>query len=459
MFTDSPRSTLTVTPDNTVFTGERVTLTCVIESNHSDWRYEWWKGSTEVSPRHTVDKNTLTIERAETSYSGWYTCEGERRGSSDSSQSNSVSLSVKDLPRSTLTVTPDTAVFTGERVILKCVIESDHRDWRYEWYKGSVKLQSSERYTVNRNTLTIEGSESSDEGRYTCRGHIDGRSVSSQSSSVSLSVTVYMGISSNGKERFCQYVSIKDTVKGLLSQTSVQEQYLLAKSDTPTTPDVPEDLRDDSRRSSLTVTPDSPVFTGERVSLKCVIESHRDWRYEWYKDSVKLQSSERYTVNTDTLTIRGATESDQDQYTCKVWINGRPSSSQESNRIDLAVNGLPRSTLTVTPDKTVFTGERVTLTCVITSYYNNWRYEWWKGNTYYTSISQLPERYTVDRNTLTIERSESSDEGQYTCRGWRDDRPNSSQSSSAVSLSVTGEFNIIIFLNSLYYIRIRFSCD
>ncbi|XP_052458801.1 neuronal cell adhesion molecule-like [Carassius gibelio] len=184
----SPRSTLTVTPDNTVFTGERVILTCVIESKHRDWEYEWWKDGTDLSKRHTVKGKTLTIEQAKTSDSGRYMCEGERRGGSVSSQSNSVSLSVKDLPRSTLTVTPDNTVFTGERVSLTCVIESDHRDWRYEWWKGNSNIPVSQRYTVDRNTLTVEGSESSDEGQYTCRGHIEGRSVSSQSSSVSFSV-------------------------------------------------------------------------------------------------------------------------------------------------------------------------------------------------------------------------------------------------------------------------------
>ncbi len=62
-----------------------------------------------------------------------------------------------DLPRSTLTVTPDT-VFTGETVTLKCVIES-YSDWRYEWNKDSVMLQTSDyRYTVNRNTLSIKRS-------------------------------------------------------------------------------------------------------------------------------------------------------------------------------------------------------------------------------------------------------------------------------------------------------------
>ncbi len=81
------------------------------------------------------------------------------------------------------------------------------------------------------------------------------------------------------------------------------------------------------------MTPDSPVFTGETVNLKCVIESYSNWRYEWYKDSVMLQTS----VNRDTLTIRGVNESDQGQYWCRGQI--RSVSSQESNRINLIVNG------------------------------------------------------------------------------------------------------------------------
>ncbi len=94
----------------------------------------------------------------------------------------------------------------------------------------------------------------------------------------------------------------------------------------------------DLPRSTLTVTPDSPVFTGETVNLTCVIETYSDWRYEWYKDSVMLQSSDRYTVNRDTLTIRGATESDQGQYWCRGQRDRRPKSSQSSS-VSLSVTG------------------------------------------------------------------------------------------------------------------------
>ncbi len=92
----------------------------------------------------------------------------------------------------------------------------------------------------------------------------------------------------------------------------------------------------DLPESTLTVTPDRPVFTGETVTLKCVIESHSNWRYEWNKDSVMLQSSDRYTVNRDTLTIRGATESDQGQYWCKGQIR---SVSSQSSSVSLSVKG------------------------------------------------------------------------------------------------------------------------
>uniref|UniRef100_A0A8C1MN26 Ig-like domain-containing protein n=1 Tax=Cyprinus carpio TaxID=7962 RepID=A0A8C1MN26_CYPCA len=187
---DLPRSTLTVTPDSPVFTGEIVTLKCVIES-HSDWRYEWYKDSTEVSKHHTVNGDTLTIRGVITSDQGYYRCRGLRDERSVSSQLSSyVYLSVKDLPRSSLTVTPDSPVFTGETVNLTCVIESDYSswryewtpEWRYEWYKDSVMFQTSDRYTVNRDTLTIRGVITSDQDQYACRGQI--RSVSSQSSSV-----------------------------------------------------------------------------------------------------------------------------------------------------------------------------------------------------------------------------------------------------------------------------------
>ncbi|XP_059357138.1 Fc receptor-like protein 5 [Carassius carassius] len=271
----------------------------------------------------------------------------------------------QDLPRSTLTVTPDDTVFTGERVILTCEITPYYNNWRYEWWQGYIQVYlPSQRHTVDRNTFTIERSESSDEGQYMCRGQRDERPNSSQSNSV--------------------YLSVKD-----------------------------------SPRSTLTVTPDGPVFTGERVSLKCEIESDSDWRwrtdkiydwrydwtpdwrYEWNKGSVKLQSSGRYTVITDTLTIRAVTTSDEER---------------------------PEAVVKVSPDQRVFRGETVSLTCDIQrGGHIQWTYSWFKdGNTRY------PYRRTAEISFT----AEVSDSGEYSCRGERSDSQ-TSHISAALTLTVS----------------------
>ncbi|XP_042615329.1 Fc receptor-like protein 5 isoform X2 [Cyprinus carpio] len=329
----------------------------------------------QTSERYTVNRDTLTIRGATESDQGQYWCRGQRDGRPNSSQSSSaVSLTVKASPKAVLKVTPDQRVFRGETVTLTCDIQgAGDIQWTYSWFKdGSVIRDITERvYTIT---------SVSDSAEYSCRGE---RS-DSQRSDISAAVTLTVS---------------------------------------------------DSYRAALIVTPDSPVFTGERVILKCVIESYSNWRYEWYKDtdSVMLQTSERYTVNRDTLTISGATESDAGQFWCRGQRDERPNSSQSSSAVYLSVKALPRSTLTVRPDSPVFTGETISLKCVIESY-SNWRYEWYKGRD--SVMLQTSERYTVNRDTLTIRGVNESDQDQFWCRGHIDGRPVSSYSSS-VYLTVT----------------------
>uniref|UniRef100_A0A8C1E535 Ig-like domain-containing protein n=1 Tax=Cyprinus carpio carpio TaxID=630221 RepID=A0A8C1E535_CYPCA len=464
-----PKAVVKVSPDQRVFRGETVTLTCDIQgAGDIQWTYSWLKDGS-VIPDITERVYTITSLSDNSKYS----CEAK-------SISDAVTLTLSDLPRSTLTLTPNSPVFTGETVNLKCVIESysDWRwrngltnDWRYEWYKGrySVMLQTSERYTVNRDTLTIRGATESDQGQYWCRGQRDGRPNSSQSSSaVSLTVkaspkavlkvtpdqrvfrgetvTLTCDIQGAGDIQwtyswFKDGSVIRDITERVYTITSVSDraEYRCRgeRSDSQRS-DISAAVTltvSDSYRAALIVTPDSPVFTGERVILKCVIESYSNWRYEWYKDtdSVMLQTSERYTVNRDTLTISGATESDAGQFWCRGQRDERPNSSQSSSAVYLSVKALPRSTLTVRPDSPVFTGETISLKCVIESY-SNWRYEWYKGRD--SVMLQTSERYTVNRDTLTIRGVNESDQGQFWCRGHIDGRPVSSYSSS-VYLTVT----------------------
>ncbi|XDV19223.1 hypothetical protein PO909_024736, partial [Leuciscus waleckii] len=181
--------------------------------------------------------------------------------------------------------------------------------------------------------------------------------------------------------------------------------------------------------STVTVTPDNPVFTGETVNLKCVINSdHSNWRYEWYKDSVKLQTSERYTVNRDTLTIRGVTESDRGQYWCRGQRDGRPNSSTSSSAVSLSVKVRPKPVVVVQPDVCVFRGETVTLTCDIQET-GVWRYSWYKD--------QYDSRRTDHDYIITS--VDPSHAGLYSCRGTQTKTPQYSQRSDRVTLTVSGE--------------------
>ncbi|XP_059396157.1 basement membrane-specific heparan sulfate proteoglycan core protein-like [Carassius carassius] len=497
-----PKPVVGVDPDRRVFRGETVTLTCDIQQT-GVWQYSWYKDNKQdyIIGR---DQN-YKIPSVDPSHRGVYRCRGTQiQAPTHTQMSDGVTLTVSDSPRSSLTVTPDSPVFTGETVNLKCVIES-HSNWRYEWYKDtdSIMLQTSDRYTVNRDTLTIRGVITSDQGQYWCRGQI--RSVSSQSNSVSLSVKVrpkpVVGVDPDrrvfrgetvtltcdiqqtgvwqyswykdykqdyiiGRDQNYKIPSVDPSHRGVYScrGTQTQAPTHTQMSDGVTLIVSGETVhfslhhlktnRLNSPRSSLTVTPDSPVFTGETVNLKCVIgsQSYRRWRidqthklkYEWYKDGVMLQTSDGYTVNRDTLTIRGVITSDQGQYWCRGQIR---SVSSQSNSVSLSVKDSPRSSLTVTPDSPVFTGETVNLKCVIESH-SNWTYEWYKDTD--SVLLQTSDRYTVNRDTLTIRGVITSDQGQYWCRGQI--RSVSSQSNS-VSLSVKGELNITVLINSLHYMN------
>ncbi|XP_068078621.2 Fc receptor-like protein 5 isoform X7 [Danio rerio] len=384
VFSALPTPTVTVTPDSAVFTGETVNLKCEIESNHSDWTYEWYQWNQmnyysvlQLSDHHTVNRDTLTITGTTWSDGGWYTCKGHIRSVSTQLGSE-FSLSVNALPKSTVTVTPDNDVFTGETVNLKCEITPYYSSWRYEWYKDSTDsvVQLTHNHNVYRDTLTISRAAESDQGQYWCKGLI--RSVSTQSNSaVSLSVKA-------------------------------------------------------SPRSTVTVTPDSAVFTGETFNLKCVIESdHSDWTYEWYADRnrVKLQSDGHYTVNRDTLTIRGAAESDQGQYWCKGFIDGRSVSTQPTS-VYLTVKDLkPKPELRSDPAGPALTGNTVTLTCN-TDLSTGWDFYWYKN-------TQESEIKTTRTNSYSMKIDSLSDGGQYWCRAGRGEPVYYTQYSDELTLSVT----------------------
>uniref|UniRef100_A0A8C1YR54 Ig-like domain-containing protein n=1 Tax=Cyprinus carpio TaxID=7962 RepID=A0A8C1YR54_CYPCA len=139
------------------------------------------------------------------------------------------------------------------------------------------------------------------------------------------------------------------------------------------------------------------------------------------------QTSDRYTVNRDTLTIRGVITSDQGQY----WCRGRRDKgtiSSYSRSVSLTVKERPKAVVKVSPDERVFRGETVTLTCDIQRAGDiQWTYSWFKDG---SVIRDVTERlYSI---------TSVSDRAEYSCRGERSDSQRS-DTSAAVTLTVSAE--------------------
>ncbi len=89
--TERPKPVVKVTPDQRVFSGETVTLTCDIQrAENIQWTYSWFKDGYTHNPFTT----TTTAEYSFTAdyvSDGEYSCRGER---SDSQRSSHISAAV-----------------------------------------------------------------------------------------------------------------------------------------------------------------------------------------------------------------------------------------------------------------------------------------------------------------------------------------------------------------------------
>ncbi|KAL1272001.1 hypothetical protein QQF64_031017 [Cirrhinus molitorella] len=292
-----PTPTLTVTPNRPVFTGETVNLVCLIE--YSGWTYQWFKAATYHSesqmPYHyTVNENTLTIRGAAVSDEGQYQCRGQY-GGSYSSRSNSVSLIVKERPKPVVHVDPDENVFIGEMVTLTCDIQGT-QDWQYNWYKDqNYIVGQAQKYIIS----SVDWSH---RGVYSCGGtQSKAPTYSQRSDGVTLTVS-------------------------------------------------------DKPQLTLTVNPQSPVFTGDTVTLSCDVRHLTVWTIYWRKDS-----NPEYT-DAATKTIKSVSVSDGGRYWCRA--HGYYD-SYFSNRVKIIVKKRHKPVVHVDPDRSVFSGETVTLTCDI----------------------------------------------------------------------------------------------
>ncbi|KAK3546595.1 hypothetical protein QTP70_030482, partial [Hemibagrus guttatus] len=222
-----------------------------------------------------------------------------------------------------------------------------------------------------------------------------------------------------------------------------------------------------SPKAVVTIKPDKHVFRGETVTLRSEIQGGGDteWTYSWYKNDYKLYREHK----TQEFSLSSVRNEHSGNYTCRGWRSSDTQSSEISDAVTLTVSGeclqsagwkfywikptqssetetetdsyiissvrvsdgeSPKAVVTIKPDKHVFRGETVTLRCEIQGGGDTeWTYSW------YENEYELYREHKTQEFSLRSVRNEDS--GSYTCRGWRSSDTQSSETSDAVTLSVS----------------------
>ncbi|XP_036435615.1 sialoadhesin-like, partial [Colossoma macropomum] len=137
---DSTKAVVSIKPDKQVFKGEAVTLRCDIQAGgDTEWTYSWYKDD-RLSPNRRTQE--FTISSVTESNGGKYTCRGERKHDSQSSEiSDAVTLTVSDVAQAVLSVSPQSWLTEGDSVTLSCEVTGSSTGWTFSWYRAVLYRQ------------------------------------------------------------------------------------------------------------------------------------------------------------------------------------------------------------------------------------------------------------------------------------------------------------------------------
>ncbi|XP_058874368.1 immunoglobulin superfamily member 1-like [Acipenser ruthenus] len=345
--------TLTFTPVSPVWKGEAVTLQCGAQINKqgTQLQYSYIKDNGDLSGARSRDQHS--IPAAGLRDTGSYQCEVEAAGTGVKKRSDSVRLSLKELPQTTLTLEPPfPEIFTGETVTLRCGVEGGSAGWKYLWYKDSedTPVPQTAGRSITDDSYTITAAAVSDQGQYWCRGQRGDQPLYSQRS---------------------------DPVK-----LNITDQWVILQ------------------------TPLQPVIEGDCLTLRCRVRTNYTFtRIVFFKDNEEIQSQ-----NNTELSVDRVSKSDEGSYKCRAMWNSSTYSG-DSAEVRVSVRELfSRVALTASPGTTVKEGEALNLTCEAAVNKTP------RPELHYTIVRDgEPVTNSTDSALYSIASTEKSHTGRYTC--------------------------------------------
>ncbi|XP_053537832.1 Fc receptor-like protein 5 [Ictalurus punctatus] len=202
-----------------------------------------------------------------------------------------------------------------------------------------------------------------------------------------------------------------------------------------------------SPKAVVSITPDTHVFTGETVTLRCDVQGggNTQWNYSWYKNN-------RLTNHTtQEFKIRSVLHIHHGNFTCR----GQSSDSQSSeisDAVTLTVSERPGAVLSVSPQSWLTEGDSVTLSCEDTDSSTDWTFSWYTAVPYRDGLTQikhnrgyityvelLSDSSRGSGGNYTLSPAALNHTGVYMCRGERGEPALHTQYSNPQPLWITGE--------------------
>ncbi|KAM9401251.1 Fc receptor-like protein 5 isoform 2-T2 [Salvelinus alpinus] len=173
--------------------------------------------------------------------------------------------------------------------------------------------------------------------------------------------------------------------------------------------------------TSVSISPQGLLYSGETVSMQCDISMYTDWTYSWFIGNNFKSSTPGQTITT--------LSNQAGQYRCVGGRTGRPQRSQLSVFLPIRVTDNQPSTTLTSDKEDVFTGDSVTLTCTVES--SGWKFYWYRHRPDSTPVT------TTSGYSYTLSWVSVSDGGQYWCRAGRGDPVYYTLYSDPVQINVT----------------------
>ncbi|XP_047665672.1 low affinity immunoglobulin gamma Fc region receptor III-A-like, partial [Tachysurus fulvidraco] len=160
-----------------------------------------------------------------------------------------------------------------------------------------------------------------------------------------------------------------------------------------------------SPKAVVTINPDTHVFGGETVTLRCEIQGGGDteWTYSWYKDDQIYQDHK-----TQEFSLSSVRNEHSGKYTCSGRIRSDYQSSEISDAVTLTVSDVAETVMTVSPLIWLIEGDSVTLSCDVKHSSTGWTFSWYKDVLYTDRHGSLRSR------TLLHSDSSRGSGGSYT---------------------------------------------